>query len=101
MDSRNMKFGEVEYINSIPVKGSWFARMKVRNMEEAKEAIKEFKKTWKKYELTARCRGRGNWTPEKVHQYYTNKALAKQPMPRRLPMDMPCSVADYIVIYFY
>lgn len=100
-NSKTMAFGEVEYINSTPIKGSWFARIKVRNMKEAKKVTEEFKKQWKDYNITARYRGRGNWTPEKICQYYTLKALANQPMPRRLPMDMPCSVSDYIMVYYY
>lgn len=98
MDSRKLKFNEIEYAND-STEGIWFARVKVHNLAEARKIAKEVESNCEN--VTHRFRGRGCWTTEKAGHYYLLKALAGKPMPRRLPMDMPCSLSDYILVYFY
>ena len=98
MDSRKMKFGEIEYVSE-DSNANWFARVKVHNLAEAKKVAKEFESRCEG--VTHKFRGRGCWNPQKVCQYYILKSLAGEPMPRRLPMDMPISLSDYVLVYFY
>lgn len=92
MDSRKLKFNEIEYAND-STEGIWFARVKMRNVDEAKELISRVKKEVNP-DITARIRGRGEWTQSKIDFHCDSNDTY-------LPYDMPLYLSDYCMVYFY
>lgn len=103
MDSRKLDYGVLEYYtdSDTAAEGStWFARVKVHDLTEAKKIIQDVKDAMGK-NVKARIRGRGKWTDAKYNDYVFMCALNGSKKSYKLPYNIPIMLADYCIVYFY
>ena len=98
-NSKTMAFGEVEF-NTNYERGNWFARVKVRNLNEAK-FVKTMMKSMFDEPVKFRVRGRGKWNERKSGLYYASEYFKMHPSKCVRPSDMPILLSDYLMVYVY